>query len=379
MAPQQVQHVQHVLRVKRTDHKSEHLLVNITSKGPSDLDLKLIATDQSHIYHGSFKESTVKSLQATNFKGDLEEWKTTLCFALLHRSPDDPQPDFLQGVEIVSSISGTTATITLRKNIDGITQRLGTIALNQDDEKEEIQVFDWVDSAVATSDDLRSQLWTLQESAKSQQDEIAKLSKDLDELVKVKKEHESEMLSKFAALLNAKKLKIRDQQRLLSGARIDADAAEEVAKARASSSKAPRRAGASRTGKRKANGSRKPVGEDVDGDDDDDDAQTEASKNEEDDKERIRQDTPETQDGNATDDDSNDTSGMNKINSAPQTSQRRSTRHTNTQPLTMEVDEVGSSSLPQRSKKKEVAREPTPQPSTANTANDDDDETDDEL
>ncbi|KAF2165195.1 hypothetical protein M409DRAFT_24579 [Zasmidium cellare ATCC 36951] len=360
---------QHVLRLKRTDAKSEHLLVNVTRDGSNLLDLKLIATDQDHIYHGSVKESGVKSLQATNFTGDLEQWKTTLSFALLRSPPDGPRPDFLQGVETVSSISGTTATITLRKNIDGITQRLGTVKLNQDDEKEEIHVFDWVDNAVASADDLRAQLERLQESAASQQEQLSKLTKDLDDLVKAKKEHEDDMLTKFAALLNSKKLKIRDQQRLLNGAQIDASAAEEVGKARRSGGGTCRRAGTSRAGKRKANGSVEPVeerdDEKDDGDmNDEDDAQTVATEDGDEENERIRQQTPETDE--ATEDEEVESSRPDQTNHAANSSQKQGGK-----PIeTMDVD----TSLPQRSK----GGLPQQQPAAANTE-DDDDETDDEL
>ncbi|KAF2837116.1 hypothetical protein M501DRAFT_996278 [Patellaria atrata CBS 101060] len=76
------------------------------------------------------------------------------------------------------------------------------------------------------------------------------------------------MLQKFCVLLNNKKLKIRDQQRLLATAKVDPDAGEyglvwdarhtanSSTAAQVSSSRGgarTRKAGASRTGKRKAN------------------------------------------------------------------------------------------------------------------------------
>lgn len=367
---------QHVLRLKRTDHKSEHLLLNITRRGPKDLDLNLIATDKEHLFHGSIKESSVKSFQATNFTGDLEQWKAMLSFALLRKSPDGPRPDFLQGVETVASISGDTVAITFRKNVDGITQRLGTIKLQQNDE-EEIQIFDWVESAVATSDDLRAEMEKLQDSATSQQDQIARLTRGLDNLFKAKKEHEDELLSKFAALLNTKKLKIRDQQRLLNGAQIDPEAVEEVAQARAPSANASRRAGASRAGKRKANGSKGPV--EVEKDGNNDDAETVATENPEDDSERTRQETPETEDGDTTeneaDADPSIASKSSKATGKSQTSRGQATQKQTNNEETMEVDEGRSSSLPRRRKR----REPTPPAAVSNTADDDDETTDDEL
>lgn len=90
---------------------------------------------------------------------------------------------------------------------------------------------------------------------------MAKLSAELDDLVKAKKEHENELLQKFAELLNTKKLKIRDQQRLLSDAKVDPKTAAQIQSARASAGK--RKAGASGAGKRKANGATMDTEDDV--------------------------------------------------------------------------------------------------------------------
>ena len=63
-------------------------------------------------------------------------------------------------------------------------------------------------------------------------------------------EYEQELLEKFSLLLNEKKLKIRDQQRLLAGSRVDPRKLEAVEASRSTSK--PRSAGTSRAGKRKA-------------------------------------------------------------------------------------------------------------------------------
>ena len=66
---------------------------------------------------------------------------------------------------------------------------------------------------------LRSQL-------EEQQDAVAKLTAQLEELAHAKREHETALLDKFRLLLNAKKQKIRDQQRLLAGAQVDRETGE---------------------------------------------------------------------------------------------------------------------------------------------------------
>lgn len=207
----------HVLRVRRTDDPSANLLLNVTQTSKTrPLDLKLVATEHEHVYVGSLKSANLAALQASNYRGDDDEWKAIVAYVLLHQRPD-ANLDALQGLEAVAAISGETCTLTLRKNIGGITQRLGSIKLKQDEE-EEVSPFDWVEIAVATSDDLRSELVTLQASLGSQRTQVDALSRQLDDLVKAKKEHEEELLRKCAVLLDSKRAKIRDQQRELSAA-----------------------------------------------------------------------------------------------------------------------------------------------------------------
>jgi hypothetical protein len=50
---------------------------------------------------------------------------------------------------------------------------------------------------------------------------ITRLEEQLQGLVDEKLAHANALLQKFADLLNSKKLKIRDQQRLLAGAKVD--------------------------------------------------------------------------------------------------------------------------------------------------------------
>lgn len=221
----------HIHRLKRTDKPSEHLLLHISQSGPKPLDLKLIATDHEHLYHADILESQLKSLQAPNYPDTLEDWKTTLKSALLHsKPPDNATP--LQALETVAAIKAKTLTLTLRKNVEGITQRLGTIHLEQDDEREEVSPFSWVDVAVSSGDALRAELEALQISVSAQREEVARLTRQLDELVQAKKENEGELVGKFVRVLNEKKLKIRDLLRLVGVAGVDGGVAGQVGSAR---------------------------------------------------------------------------------------------------------------------------------------------------
>ena len=52
---------------------------------------------------------------------------------------------------------------------------------------------------------------------------MQQLKKQLEELTKAKAQHEHSLVANFAQLLNEKKLKIRNQQRLLASATVDPD------------------------------------------------------------------------------------------------------------------------------------------------------------
>ncbi|KAI9784081.1 MAG: hypothetical protein M1816_001053 [Peltula sp. TS41687] len=187
--------------------------------GSSDLDLKLIATEGNSPYVGSVNGNRLNILRAKTYHGSEEEWEQILSHVLLRQSPESQ--DTLQGLEVFASVSKDELTITIRKNIGGITQRLGTISLQQDD-TQEIELFDWTglsaQAAITAEDEKRS----LETRLEARDEAIKQLNKQLEDLIKAKAEHENALLEKFSELLNSKKLKIRDQQRLLSGSKVDA-------------------------------------------------------------------------------------------------------------------------------------------------------------
>lgn len=105
-------------------------------------------------------------------------------------------------------------------NISGITQRLGEILLRKDD-TQEIDFITWTATAVMHCTSLEEDIYTLREKYEEQIHVIEKLNQQLEELINAKIEHESLLLEKFRDLLNAKKLKIRDQQRLLASTNVN--------------------------------------------------------------------------------------------------------------------------------------------------------------
>jgi rubrerythrin len=64
------------------------------------------------------------------------------------------------------------------------------------------------------------ELANLKSSATNEQATITKLKTQLEDFIKTKDETEKEMLQQFMQLINEKKRKIRDQSRLLAGAKV---------------------------------------------------------------------------------------------------------------------------------------------------------------
>lgn len=84
---------------------------------------------------------------------------------------------------------------------------------------------------------------------REQQEALDKLNGNFRELNQLKDDHEIQLLEKFNLLLNEKKLKVKNQQTLLAGAKVDPEKLEAMQATRPGK---PRAAGTSRSGKRKA-------------------------------------------------------------------------------------------------------------------------------
>jgi hypothetical protein len=90
----------------------------------------------------------------------------------------------------------------------------------QQDEDAEIQLFQWAGTAATLATVAEDELASLSLRYRSQEETIKKLNEQLEDLIKAKADHDNALLEKFAELLNTKKLKIRDQQRLLDAAKM---------------------------------------------------------------------------------------------------------------------------------------------------------------
>jgi hypothetical protein len=97
---------------------------------------------------------------------------------------------------------------------------LGEIALPKDEEYE-LNPFEWAQISAEAHTRTLQELSDIKARATSEQATISKLQGQLDDFIKTKSETEKEMLQQFMVLLNEKKRKIRDQNRLLAGAKVN--------------------------------------------------------------------------------------------------------------------------------------------------------------
>ncbi|KAI4127321.1 MAG: hypothetical protein LQ347_004652 [Umbilicaria vellea] len=211
---------EHILRIPRSDNTGDYIILNVTSNGPSPLDLRLVATEGDAPYITTIKQSRISKLRAQKTELDDSSWAVILSSTLLQQRVTGKDLEAIKDLETVSSIANQQMIVTFRKNISGIKHRLGTLTLAQDEEQE-LSLYVWAGTVLERSASLENEVQDLTHRYDEQGDMIKKLNAQLEDLIKAKEDHENALLEKFRDLLNAKKLKIRDQQRLLAGAKID--------------------------------------------------------------------------------------------------------------------------------------------------------------
>ena len=266
--------------------------------------MRVTRTDTDH--SSEVRQSRISRLRDKRSQLSETQWENILRFSLLRQRIPILDIGPVEKLEVVATIAGDTLAIHFRNNISGITQKLGEILLKQD-EDQEIDAISWCGTAIQRSTSLETEVQDLTTKYDQQSKTIEKLNKQLGDLIEAKREHENSLLEKFRALLNNKKIKIRDQQRLLAGANVDPKQTAKVNGAR-KSSKPSHKPEASRAGKRKANdlpkASQSSEEEDSFEPKTDTRAQTQRPKEESDGSEQIN--TPEGSDNEVTEDDSDD-------------------------------------------------------------------------
>ncbi|KAI9759389.1 MAG: hypothetical protein M4579_002378 [Chaenotheca gracillima] len=248
-----------VVTVPRSDgEKGSFVLLQIQQQGEDPLGLRLTATAGSAAFTTHIEREKLPKYRAKNYRGSDEEWSSLISrtFGVTARETRRDEVA-LRGLETVASVAKEQEiTLTIRRKVEGITQRLGSINLGYDAEQE-ISLYEWAAKAARAAAVNNDEVASLQGRFQEQEESIKQLNHQLEGLIKAKKEHEDALFEKFRELLNTKKLKIRDQQRLLNGV--------DVGSAAASAAKGKRTIGAAKPSKTSpsAKGKRKAVEQDV--------------------------------------------------------------------------------------------------------------------
>ena len=381
----------HIICVDSVDGNGDTVVIDVRN-APDNI--QLFGCHGEDPYVTSIKRRNLGKLKH-KFKGSDDEWAIILSHFLLQKQPDQKQTGLLDDVRMLYTIKGNGLELSIRQDIQGI--KVSGLKHLQDAIMTKSSRSHWVKSFCPKMKNLSSipsnghklplkrMLKTLKELAdlkarvSSEQDTIAKLNAQLEDFIKAKNETENAMLQQFMGLLNEKKKKIRDQSRLLAGASVDKstgrfsssnmidqsdlDGASAVQSTRASSK--PRKAGASRTSKRKASAQQADPAAKVESDSDK--MEVDQFQNDEPDSE---EEAPEPATPDRSDD---ETEGEDDV-SIPQVKDKSS-------------DAVRSSSLAKASKENDPGSQGVPPPRTlpfgrraAKTKEvaDEDDETDDE-
>ncbi|GKZ28062.1 hypothetical protein AbraCBS73388_009819, partial [Aspergillus brasiliensis] len=156
-----------ILRVPRSDEPDNYVLLHVARTSSAALDLNLTATEGEYPYNGIVRQARAQSHRSKSYQGTDDDWALVLLRALGQLETNADEPELLSGVELSASIKqlgrqGNQLVLTIRRRIQTITQRLGSIALKQDDEQA-IQLFDWSAVAVARADMLEQRLSRLQQ------------------------------------------------------------------------------------------------------------------------------------------------------------------------------------------------------------------------
>ncbi|KAI1813636.1 hypothetical protein GGS20DRAFT_586317 [Poronia punctata] len=230
-----------VLRFPVSGQEDGWFLLEVSSNGARPLDLKLVGSESTAVFLVKLRHKKINEYKASPAHCTDEEWEQTLTSIFV-----DLQP--LPDIEVRADVQGDGSAVTLsfRKNIQGITQRLGSIKLEEND-KTEISPFDWCVSAIASRTKVAEELAAATSKVEELEESINKLKAQLEDFIKTKDEDETQMLEKFCDVLNEKKAKIRQQLRLLAAAKVDPQKLASIAGEEA----LHRDAGPSRSGKRK--------------------------------------------------------------------------------------------------------------------------------
>ncbi|RMZ78878.1 hypothetical protein DV738_g3567, partial [Chaetothyriales sp. CBS 135597] len=227
----------HVIKLSIADSNDDAVLVYVTAKSTASLDLDLLATDGDSAFRGKVRERSLSTLRAKNYDGSDAEWKDTLKHVFVSKQIATPTAN----IEVSCSKSGqdphAVLTITIRRRIENITQRLGVIDLPQIADVDAVDLFGWASQLVSERDQLEVSLQQEKGRSSSTHNTIVSLQAQLADLVQAKQALEQDLLSKFAALLNEKKKELRKRAHQLGSAQVTSEQLRQLDDHRAAASK----------------------------------------------------------------------------------------------------------------------------------------------
>ncbi|BCS27501.1 uncharacterized protein APUU_60549S [Aspergillus puulaauensis] len=215
-----------VVHIRRSDEADSHVLLYV-SRSDSTGELTIIATEGEFPYTATLQQSQLNKLRTKSYEGSDDEWNDIVLYILGLQDETTKTTEPSMGIEASATINDSgdghkALVIAARKRIQTITQKLGSLSLQQNDEQG-IELFDWSNLAVTRADILEQRFNSLLDRFRTAEDTIALLNKQLEEFISLKTVHDQQLISDFAQLLNEKKLKIRNQQRLLASAQVDTE------------------------------------------------------------------------------------------------------------------------------------------------------------
>ncbi|PLB43092.1 hypothetical protein P170DRAFT_370454 [Aspergillus steynii IBT 23096] len=217
--------VTRLLRIPRSDHPESFVLLHVTGSKTFSSSLDLIATEGENPFTGTVRRTHLENLRAKNYHGSDEEWAQIVWHVFGQPAESVGNLGSLHSIESSATVCGSDGApkelvISIRKRIEGITQRLGSVILAQNDEQE-IQLLDWCGTAIASTNALEQRCRSLQDRTCAAENMINQLNDQLLQLIGAKEQHEEQLLANLVRLLNQKKLKIRNQHRLLDTIKPD--------------------------------------------------------------------------------------------------------------------------------------------------------------
>ncbi|KAI2617358.1 hypothetical protein GGR54DRAFT_607436, partial [Hypoxylon sp. NC1633] len=280
-----------LLRFPLYGRETEFFIVEAIPNGSRPLDLKLVASESTAVYEVKLRHKRIGDYKEAGGTCSQEEWEEILISTLVHQRR-------VSGIEIKADVrpDGLLVILSFRKNVQGITTRLGSISLDEV-ENSDISPFDWCVLAITSREKMTEDLSAASAKIQDLEGDVQILKDEITELIKAKDEDQAQTLERVMVLLNSKKIKIKEQAKVLLSASAEHERLANIAGSR---NLQTRKAQASRPSKRKVK--EEPESDDefekMDADVDDDDSSVQSDIEEE--HEKSTED--ETASGTDTDD-----------------------------------------------------------------------------